>query len=534
MSSDIEPQRLGHPLEELMQGLEANDATKPQASYPGNWPCLCSCCSANPTAPVSVDIEVTLNHEAEALTDPGAEVVPEGKPNYAQNTKAEVAASTGPPESTTNATIEATAIEREGEGATITQAAPDTKPSSCQTIYRCMNWLMYLVLAPCCCLHMVLCFGWKGACCCVCPDQGPCHSHCSCSWLPTCLQVWLYRLRFWWTFDSATTCLLKEAPAAVKRDRECVLAAVTGDGQALEHASKDMCQDLEIVMTAARGCGYVLPEVHGHMALKEFMLAAVAENGCNMLRFAAPDLQADKDIWITAVVRDGNDLQYAPEQLRQDKDLVIAAVRTTPEAIQHAMGGLNQVHDCCRHSGMWNHTDKTHSRSEQAILSVKMGLAEQSTPYAMQFALAMRDDPYLGQFKTYNPMVWCQRSCDPSFTSVQHPCRGTPDTCLISGHDNFNAEKRPTDTSCWRVAFRFHQEECKVTNGFMIQVHEVEGLGDGQKIEAAMAEQVGLKVFRSRSHQRSIDGNRIAGLSGIVKAWYDAGCESMELKEVWI
>jgi len=258
--------------------------------------------------------------------------------------------------------------------------------------------------------------------------------------------------------------------------------------------------------------------------------AAITE----MLRFAAPDLQADKDIWFTAVLRNGNDLQHAPEQLRKDKDMVIAAVWTTPEAIQYAMGGLNQVHDCLRQSRILEHKEETCSRKEQAILSIKINLAEQGTSYAMQFALTMKDDPYLGQFKTHNPHVLCQKSCDPNFSDVQHPCRGTLDTCLISEQDNLSAEKRPTDTSCWRVAFRFHQEECKATSGFMIQVQEVEGLGAGQKIETEMAEQVGLKVFRTRSHQRSIDGNRIAGVSRVVKACYDSGCENMELKDVWI
>jgi len=287
-------------------------------------------------------------------------------------------------------------------------------------------------------------------------------------------------------------------------------------------------------MAIIRECGYAMPEVHKHMTLKEFMLAAVAENGCDVLRFAPTELQTDKDTWITAVLRDGNDLQHAPEQLKKDHDVVIAAVKRVPEALQHAMGGLHHGPECLRISGNWDEKNVTHSHTEQVILSMKISPAEQSTPYAMQFALAMKDDTYLGQFTAHNPMVWSRKSCDPNFTDIQSQCRGTLDTCLISADDNLTAEKRLANKSCWRFAFRFHQEECKATNGFMIQVQEVEGLGAGQKIETEMANQVGLKVFRIRSHQRYIDGNRMASIGRVVKGWYDSGRQNVEIHELWI
>merc|ERR1712129_428125 len=88
--------------------------------------------------------------------------------------------------------------------------------------------------------------------------------------------------------------------------------------------------------------------------------------------------------------------------------------------------------------------------------------------------------------------------------------------------------------SCWRFAFRFHQEESKDTNGFMIQVEESLGLGDGQKIEIEMARKVGLKVFRTYTNYGGVDAEGMGRISKAVKAWYDSGCANDDLENVFI
>merc|ERR1719276_793938 len=217
------------------------------------------------------------------------------------------------------------------------------------------------------------------------------------------------------------------------------------------------------------------------------------------MKYTDDDLKADKEIVLAAVSNKGDALQHASDSLKEDREVVKAAVSNNGSALKFAKGGLNQDEEMLKASGLWNEEDnKQYPRPEQAILSVKFSLAEQSTPYATNFALAMKDDSFLGQFKTYNPNAWCKKSCDPSFTDIKHPCRGTMSTCGIPESDNYDSERRPKSTSCWRLAFRFHQEECKETKGFMIQVEEVAGLGAGQNIETEMAEQVGLKVFRAK------------------------------------
>merc|ERR1719362_2289304 len=245
-------------------------------------------------------------------------------------------------------------------------------------------------------------------------------------------------------------------------------------------------------------------------------------------------MKSDREVVLAAVSQDGDALQFAVDSLKEDREVVKAAVCNKGSALKFAKGGLNQDEEMLKASGLWNMEDnKQYPRSEQAILSVKFSLAEQSTPYATNFALAMKDDPYLGQFETYNPNAWCKRSCDPAFTNMQHPCRGTSATCEFSDDQNLTADtKKPCATSCWRYAFRFHQEASKETGGFMIQVEEWEGLGAGQEIETEMAKQVDLKVFRAKqNHYDDPGGKYIKAVSERVEAWYKAGCTNNDMEE---
>jgi len=68
----------------------------------------------------------------------------------------------------------------------------------------------------------------------------------------------------------------------------------------------------------------------------------------------------------------------------------------------------------------------------------------------------------------------------------------------------------------------------------MIQVEEVGGLGCGQIIETMMAQEVGLKVFRTYTNEGKLWFNGVAKLSEAVKAWYKSGCKNSDLENVFI
>jgi len=324
-------------------------------------------------------------------------------------------------------------------------------------------------------------------------------------------------------------------------------------GTSFQHAAESLKSDKNFVLEVVKTNGYAVIKYASQnlQADKDIWIAAVTKNG-NSWKYASDHLKSDKDVLFTAfkdqgltlnenmtakqlmiakVTQDGNALEYASDDLRKNKEVVQAAVTHTGAALKFAKGGLNQDADMLKAAGLWE-TEEEYAKDDpfQAILSVKFSLAEKSTPYATQFALAMKNHDYLRNFKTYNPNAWCKKSCDPNFTDIQHKCRGTQGTCLTPKHENMTADGRPTSTSCWRFAFRFHQEQCKASNGFMIQVQEVAGLGAGQEIETEMAKQVGLKIFRTTNTAESWYDQDIERVAKAIKAWDDSGRRDQNLQ----
>ena len=105
-----------------------------------------------------------------------------------------------------------------------------------------------------------------------------------------------------------------------------------------------------------------------------------------------------------------------------------------------------------------------YSRTDKAIFSIIICLSKECSDYATKFAVAMKHDDYLKIFATYNPNSWCYKSCDPDFTDINWPCRGTTTTCRYTNDENCK-DGKPCSTSCWRFAFRFHLQESENLRG---------------------------------------------------------------------
>lgn len=112
--------------------------------------------------------------------------------------------------------------------------------------------------------------------------------------------------------------ILRDAPAALKADREVVLAAVANNGLALQFAAADVQADREIVLASVANDGYALLFAADALRMdREVVLAVVATDG-GALQFAADALRADREVVGQAVATDADALQYADEALRSD------------------------------------------------------------------------------------------------------------------------------------------------------------------------------------------------------------------------
>jgi hypothetical protein len=133
---------------------------------------------------------------------------------------------------------------------------------------------------------------------------------------------------------------LQHAPAALRIDKEIVLAAVTQHGHALQYAALALRADKQVVLAAVAQDGFAL--THAAEALradKEVVLAAVTQHG-SALQCAAEALHTDKEVVLAAVVQNGRALQWVAEALRADKEVVLAAVAQDGIALQCAAQAL--------------------------------------------------------------------------------------------------------------------------------------------------------------------------------------------------
>jgi len=66
----------------------------------------------------------------------------------------------------------------------------------------------------------------------------------------------------------------------------------------------------------------------------------------------------------------------------------------------------------------------------------------------------------------------------------------------------------------------------------MLQVEEVSGLGDGQKIETEMTKQAGLKIFRTYTNHSDMNRYWMDLVTKRVQAWYETSCTNMDLENI--
>merc|ERR1719422_231138 len=88
-------------------------------------------------------------------------------------------------------------------------------------------------------------------------------------------------------------------------------------------AAKELQADRELVICAVTREGTMLDWAANELrADKEVVMAAVGQNG-KALRFASKRLQADRELVISAVTREGTMLNWAANELRADKEVVM-------------------------------------------------------------------------------------------------------------------------------------------------------------------------------------------------------------------
>jgi hypothetical protein len=125
------------------------------------------------------------------------------------------------------------------------------------------------------------------------------------------------------------------APEEMKNNLPIVMAAVTQNGLAQEHASEEMKNNEQIVMAAVRQTGMGLQFANEEMkAIESVVMAAVQQNGLAR-EHASEEMKANVTIVMTAVQLNGLALKFAGEALKNNERVVLAAVTQNELALEH-------------------------------------------------------------------------------------------------------------------------------------------------------------------------------------------------------
>lgn len=285
---------------------------------------------------------------------------------------------------------------------------------------------------------------------------------------------------------------LELLPDEIKADKEIVLVAVDSCGQALRYASEELRADEAVVWAA-------------FMQVNQEPAGPDGEAPANVqaLKWASQSLRSDRDFMTRAMKVNHVALQFADESLLQDPELRSKALLVPrpgfgDNARERAVG------------------DVLIGKGSEVVLSVRVGAAdEEPGPFARIVYQEMRRHEFFRGFRAHNPGQTSRMFCGPDerYHDASHDCRGDCDTvckydlaCPLKRRSPCSPGPGPASHSCWRYAFRYCLREAKDSGGFMVQVVERPGgpyvfkgsleLSEGQRIEAEIADAMGLKTFQ--------------------------------------
>jgi len=291
--------------------------------------------------------------------------------------------------------------------------------------------------------------------------------------------------------------------------------------------------------------GIIKEIIEHHLPGDDVVKTAILNNHPPALKYATGSVRANGSFILEAVKNNGNVLEFAPHQFREDKEIVLAAVKTTPGSLKFALGNLAHDDDCLAAAELSVTEQAGKSDLPLVVMSTPYSVGESTTSYATEFVLWINQSGFFHQFRVYHPNAGKRETCDPNYTTLSWPCRGTSDTCEKPRYLKVGVPRE--NECCWRFNFRYHLEKGKNSGGFMIQLAgwdelmDTHNLDRGQQIEMEMAEQVGIKVFRVLETQDMIDTGdlqldhrQIGKLQRVIKTWLDGNRTDLSIVDVML
>jgi len=282
------------------------------------------------------------------------------------------------------------------------------------------------------------------------------------------------------------------------------LVRVNNDGRDMSRILADLQYHIQ---------GLTLATIGDHQGDdKTAMLQAVRMNGL-ALEFVSERLRGDPEVVSHAVQQSGYAFKYASDELKSNEAFALDMVRQDVRALSALCPPLSQKRSILEAAGLWRRSDQP-PQGAPVLLSVPFSLSPKGSFFVNEVHLAMNAHPFFGARSIFNPNFLSKGFCGPaSFMKTWQawPCRGTCEPDSQDGRCTYcpcgpSSDRRlkPTERSCWRYSFRWHQEMAERHGGIMVQILDYvderrpwlgHRIGAGQEIELEMADEVGLKVL---------------------------------------
>ncbi len=133
---------------------------------------------------------------------------------------------------------------------------------------------------------------------------------------------------------------LADAPLEIRSNPEVVLVAVMNDGEALQYASKALCDHKQIVLEAVACDPSALAYASQRLRDDEEVVLLAVNANAYTLEFASERLRADREVVLEAVRRSDVALPYASPPLWDDQEIILAAIAQDEEGFDLASDRL--------------------------------------------------------------------------------------------------------------------------------------------------------------------------------------------------
>ncbi len=132
------------------------------------------------------------------------------------------------------------------------------------------------------------------------------------------------------------------APAAVRGDRDVMLAAIAKEGEVVQYASEALRSEKGFMLAAIEAKDDASVVQYASEALRadrSFMLAAIAKDW-EAVRYASGALRSDEAVMVAAIAKDVRAMKFASAALLAEKDFMLAAASKNARAVQYAPEAL--------------------------------------------------------------------------------------------------------------------------------------------------------------------------------------------------